>query len=131
MNTFGNVKLDWQGSIRGRLGFAAFDRGLIYATGGVAFGSFKNHYNSGLPFIESVSNTRVGWTLGAGFEYAVTNNLIARAEYRYTDYGRHTNNLNVWLSPPGTSRINVTQNQVTVGLSYLFGGSSAPVVAKY
>ena len=33
------------------------------------------------------SATRVGWTLGAGVEYAVNNHWSLRAEYRYTDFG--------------------------------------------
>ena len=37
------VKSDLQGSIRGRLGFA-FDRFLVYGTGGAAFADFKTTY---------------------------------------------------------------------------------------
>ncbi len=120
--TTGTIKLDFEGSIRGRLGYAMFDRGLLYGTAGVAIGHFKNSYRSAAPFAESVTSTRVGLTVGAGFEYAVTRNLIARTEYRYTDWLPHTNNLNVWLAPPGRSRSHTGQHQVTVGLSYLFGG---------
>ena len=84
-----------QGSIRGRLGYA-FDRVLVYATGGVAFGGFNTNvstaYINALFYpaffgTDSFSNTRVGWTVGGGLEYAVTNNWSVRAEYRYTDFG--------------------------------------------
>jgi outer membrane immunogenic protein len=79
---FNSNTLDWQGSIRARVGFA-FDRAMIYATGGFAFGGvsggFGNMNNNG-------DDTITGWTLGAGVEYAFTNNLTTRVEYRYTQF---------------------------------------------
>jgi outer membrane immunogenic protein len=126
--TFGTNKLDWQGSLRGRAGIAV-DRVLFYGTAGWAFGSFNDGYAlPGTPFIQSVSSTRNGWTAGGGVEYALASSWTARVEYRYTDWGTYTNNLNVFLSPPGTSVDKVTQQTVRVGVSYKFGG---PVVAKY
>ena len=114
------ARLLWQGSLRGRLG-VAFDRVLFYATGGWAVGRFEDSYVfPGTIFAESVSSTRNGWTVGGGVEYAFWSNLTARAEYRYTDWGSHTNNLNVFLAPPGTSIDRVTQHAVRVGLSYKF-----------
>ena len=87
--------LDIQGSIRGRLG-VAWDRVLIYATGGVAFGGINTDITVfgtdffGTPVFGSGnrSTTRVGWTVGGGLQYAVTNNWSVRAEYRFTDFGR-------------------------------------------
>ncbi len=74
-------KLDYFGTVRARLGYA-FDRVLPYVTGGMAYG--RNTINAyGL----DSSNTHVGWTAGAGLEYAMTNNWTARAEYLYTDLG--------------------------------------------
>ncbi|HXW72039.1 MAG TPA: outer membrane beta-barrel protein [Methylocella sp.] len=142
---------DIQGSIRGRAG-VAWDRALIYATGGVAFGGFNTNYsvfNSGalgiLPAFyanNSFSNTRVGWTVGGGIDYAVTNNWSIFAEYRYTNWGT--------LSAPSLGAIAIAtnpllagvfynanrtlnQNQVQVGFSYKFDlyGPPAPVVSKY
>lgn len=127
LGTFGTDQLQWQGSVRGRLGVAA-DRALFYGTGGWAFGHFTDGYNSAVNnpvFVQSVSSDRNGWTVGAGIEYALTNNFIGRVEYRYTDWGTHTNNLNVFLAPPGLSLDRVTENQVTVGISYKFGGPTA------
>ena len=118
--TTATEKLQWQGSLRARLG-VAFDRVLVYGTGGWAFGQFQDSYNTpGTIFTESVTSTRNGWTAGAGIEYAWTGNFTARAEYRYTDWGSHTNNLNVFLAPPGTSIDHVTQSAVRVGLTYKF-----------
>jgi opacity protein-like surface antigen len=70
---------DVQGSIRGRVGFA-WDRLLIYGTGGVAFGGFKTDVSfagtaAGGPFFTTgnFATTRVGWTVGGGIQYAITN----------------------------------------------------------
>jgi outer membrane immunogenic protein len=120
-DTSATQKLRWQGSLRGRLG-VAFDRVLFYGTGGWAFGGFEDSYvTPSTIFAESVSSTRNGWTAGGGVEYAFWSNLTARAEFRYTDWGSHTNALNVFLSPPGTSVDHVRQSVVRVGLSYKFG----------
>ena len=75
-------RLDWLGTTRGRVGFAVTpdNRLMIYGTGGVAYGGGSRHFevfdnddgwdwNGG-----GGSSTRVGWTIGAGVEYAFTDN---------------------------------------------------------
>jgi outer membrane immunogenic protein len=93
----GSVKLDWLGSTRGRVGYA-WDRLLIYGTGGVAYGGASSHLNvfdnvDGFSFSSNGgSSSRTGWTIGGGVEYAFTNNIILGAEYLYYDLGsRHLN----------------------------------------
>jgi outer membrane immunogenic protein len=94
----GSVRLDWLGSTRGRIGFVATpdNRLMFYGTGGVAYGGGSAHVNvfdavNGWVWSSNVgSSTRVGWTLGAGVEYAFTNNWILGAEYLYTDLGSRT-----------------------------------------
>lgn len=81
---------NWQGSIRARLGYAV-DRLLIYGTGGWAFADFDYRAAGGL--VARDSATHNGWTLGAGAEYAITDNVTARVEYRYTDFNDKTINL--------------------------------------
>lgn len=81
-------KLRWSGAVRARAGVAV-DRFLPYIAGGVAFGSVKNSVSlsDGVDSISaSASKTLTGWTLGGGVDYAATDNLIFRLEYRYTDY---------------------------------------------
>lgn len=118
-----------QGSIRGRLGIA-WDRALIYATGGAAFGGFNATYSTPIGYT-SLSSTRVGWTVGGGIQYAVTNNWSVYAEYRYSDFGSYTHYPASFGLPIGVSR-HFTQNQVQVGFSYKFDTyAPAPVVAKY
>lgn len=100
--------------IRGRLGYAIADRALLYVAGGVAFGD--TNFNG-------VAQGRVGYTIGAGLDYAFTNNLIGRVEYRYTDLGREIVNL---------ASVHQDSNAVLVGLLYKFGAPEAmPVVARY
>lgn len=114
-------EIDWLGSLRLRAGFA-FDRALIYATGGLAVGgvevegSLPNALNS-----EDASNddTEWGWTIGGGIEYALTDDLSARIEYRYTDLG----NTDVDFSDNGVIeklKFENTFHAVRAGLSWHF-----------
>jgi outer membrane immunogenic protein len=132
---------DIQGSIRGRLG-VAWDRALIYATGGVAFGGFNTNVSfngngaAGVPFFAngSISTTRTGWTVGGGIDYAITNNWSIFAEYRYTNFGSIRENVFGQL-PIGfvfSGSRQIQQNQVQVGFSYKFDlYTPPPIVAKY
>jgi outer membrane immunogenic protein len=120
-----------EASIRGRIGYA-WDRVLFYGTGGVAFGDFNNTYTGPGGGVDNVWDTRVGWTAGAGIEYAIDNNWSVRAEYRYTDFG----DLNDYLanSAPGSYvHLHETDNRVQVGFSYKFDlfGPPGPMAAKY
>ena len=121
-----------QGSVRGRLGFAV-DRALFYATGGAAFGDLRNTYVNDLTgATDQYSHTRVGYTVGGGVEYAFTNNLSARVEYRYTDYGSFTDNLANSTLGGVNVRHHETNNRVQLGFSYKFDSlTPAPVVARY
>ncbi len=120
------------GGRRGRLG-VAFDRALFYATGGAAFGNLQNTYVNGLTGgLDSISRTRVGYTVGGGVEYAFTNNMSVRVEYRYTDFGSYTNLLAASSGGGIAVRQRESDNRVQVGFSYKFDGfSRAPVVARY
>ena len=77
------LETNWGGSLRARVGYA-FDRTLVYGTGGYAFTNAElRDRETG----DSDKKTFNGWTIGAGVEQAFTENLIGRVEYRYTDYG--------------------------------------------
>ncbi|MDB5593172.1 MAG: porin family protein [Hyphomicrobiales bacterium] len=85
-------KMNWFGSVRGRLGYA-IGRALVFATGGVAFAGVDHTINDTpgtTTGLISFHDTQSGWTAGAGAEYAITDNLIARAEYRYYDFSGKT-----------------------------------------
>jgi hemoglobin/transferrin/lactoferrin receptor protein len=91
-------ELDWLSTVRGRLGYA-FDSGLLlYGTVGIALAQetatrSQFHAASGWPpttvlaFKEEVQETRAGWTLGAGAEYAINRSWSIKSEYSYTHFG--------------------------------------------
>jgi outer membrane immunogenic protein len=126
VNTIASRRLDWFGTVRGRLGVTPFDRLLIYGTGRLAYGQEKvsaslNSLETVGPFatgffpadgsgidcfalspcaIGSASKFSVGWAAGGGFEYAVWNNLSIKAEYLYMELGRSTAQLGPGVIPP-------------------------------
>jgi outer membrane immunogenic protein len=107
------------GSARGRLGFAV-DHWLLFGTAGWAWGTWSTAYGpAGGPVAatDSASSSK-GWTAGAGVEYAFTNNLLARVEYRYTNLGT------VAFTAPTVSDLGnkVTINDIRAGLAFKFGG---------
>jgi outer membrane immunogenic protein len=85
--------LQWLGTVRARAGYA-FDRALFFATGGLAYGrvtastngSGSDGFNTDL-FAGNTSGIRTGYAVGGGIEYAITGNLIAKAEYIYYNLG--------------------------------------------
>ena len=63
----------------------------------------------------SSSKTHTGWTAGAGVDYAATDNVILRLEYRYTDYG-HKN-----FDVDGVdTRNKFKTNEIRLGVAYKF-----------
>lgn len=101
------VTNSWDGTIRGRAG-VTFDRFMLYGTGGLAVGSVK--VTSGG---KSDSTVRAGWTIGGGLEAAVTSNVTARLEYRYTDLGKDS-----FTTVPG--KVAFTSSQVLAGVAVKF-----------
>lgn len=75
----------WLATGRGRIGYA-WDRFLPYVTGGVAIGDLKMT----TPVGTSETKTKVGYTLGAGVEYAFMGPWSAKLEYLYADLGKAT-----------------------------------------
>ena len=115
----GDTNIKWQGTFRGRLGFAA-DRVLVYATGGFAYADISHTYVQVItPIHETTTGIRTGWTAGAGIEYAVTNNVLVRAEYRYTDYGKYRYD-SLTAFPGLTGQQTPTLNTGRIGVAYKF-----------
>jgi outer membrane immunogenic protein len=75
------------GSLRG-LGGIAFDRALVYATGGLAFGQVSGMLSDYDYAVYDKSAMRAGWTAGAGVSYAVSNTLSIKSEALYYDLGK-------------------------------------------
>jgi outer membrane immunogenic protein len=125
-----DTKIPVQGSIRGRLG-VAFDRALLYATGGAEFAGFDTSVR-GFPGFDQNSTTRTGWTIGGGIEYAVTGNWSVRAEYRYADFGHLAEPTPFTFGFGSFVNHHETENAVRAGFSYKFDSfGAAPAAAQY
>jgi outer membrane immunogenic protein len=119
-----NSKLQWLGTVRGRLGYSA-GPSLFYATGGFAYGDVKTAINN-----VSFSETRTGWTVGGGIETPFTllglfgPNWTSTTEYLYVDLGRSSHDFGV----PGVLTTGTQAHIFRTGLNYHF---NTPVVARY
>jgi outer membrane immunogenic protein len=124
-----SARLDWFGTARARVGVAAFDRMLIYATGGLIYGeeqASSDPAGAGFSYPASATSTRAGWTLGGGAEYAFSANVTARIEALYYDLGSQTLKFTCTVGvtcTPGfavTSNFDFTGAIVRAGLAYKF-----------
>jgi outer membrane immunogenic protein len=107
--------MDYLASLRARAG-VAFDRVMPYVDGGVAFGGFRFAQTAGLN--QSWSDTvHIGWTVGAGVEYAFTDHLIGGVEYNY--YGFPGDTLSGGKNPT-TIRVDQSVNTAVAKASYKF-----------
>ena len=152
-----STKTDFIGTVTGRLGYAvgSIGQGLIYGKGGVAW-IVNRHSNTGSvttvdcatavsPFCQTRRNallpttfftafnwtgkeTSVGWTIGAGVEWAMWGNWTIKGEYDYLDFGTKTVTLNDPLLGVGPASVSLRQriSQVKFGINYRFGPSLEP-----
>ena len=143
----GNNGNDWFATARVRVGYG-FDRVLVYATGGLAFTDSGNKNNgffgvtngSQLPaafyvsgpaaafgstvgtggFFGKNSNNDVGWVIGAGVEYAFTNNLTVKLEGLWVSMDNENNN-NFGF---GNGIIGVSNTGAPIRSTAFFGGNN-------
>lgn len=144
-----HTQMDWFTTARVRVGAAWWDRVLVYATGGLAMASVDSYthvaFNNGnnpffIPqYFGAYRESRIGWTVGGGIEWAFAANWTAKAEFLYIDLGSDdyisprttfngTTDTRVWASSVDTQAY-----VARVGINYLFhlGPAVAPVVARY
>lgn len=79
--------IEWFGTVRLRAG-VAFDRLLVYATGGFAYGGGDSNNNNFFVVGNGDDDVNTGWVLGGGVEYAVTPNVILGVEGLYVSLDR-------------------------------------------
>ncbi len=130
--------LNYLGTVRGRVGFLVTPALLLYGTGGLAYGDAgltTNVFQARTPrrFDDppsgsaSSSETRFGWTLGAGAEWMFLPNWSARAEYLHYDLGSLNNDFSistvsrrrgVSFTTAVSSRAQISGDVVRIGVSY-------------
>ncbi|WP_332060440.1 outer membrane protein [Bartonella sp. CB74] len=87
------LKQKWTGATRGRVGFSA-GRIMPYVSGGIAYGQFQDTLSVSITGDDSFSSTlddtktMIGYAIGGGVDFAITDDVIVRAEYRYSDFGK-------------------------------------------
>lgn len=90
-----DLKLDYFGTVRGRIGYA-MGRVMPYVTGGLGWGhatgdlavTYIPPAGVGGTSYASVDETHWGWAVGVGAEVALTDNLTLKAEYMHLDLGK-------------------------------------------
>jgi len=138
-------KLDWLGTLRGRVGIVPFTALLVYATGGLAFGHVSADTNlsetgvlivNGTPITTlsstataSTSSTQWGWTVGGGAEWMFAPHWSLKAEFIYYNLGQISADMTLTqLSASGvpfttigiTSRVNFNGDIARGGINYRF-----------
>lgn len=133
-----DIGMDWFATIRGRIGWA-FDRILIYGTGGVAFTkldiskSWSWSFIDGCPIVGGLNQChvggdnsfRTGFTIGGGVEWAFLEHWSTKAEYLYSDFGDVTyRTCNIGFTPPCSQtadhKVRSTLQVIRVGVNYKF-----------
>lgn len=114
-------------TVRGRLGYAANNL-LLYGTGGLAIGEYdvQRTQVTGVAgtatagTVENSDNLRLGWTAGAGVEYAFSENWTARVEYLYANLDSVSYTFPIANRTAAAPTESV--NTVRAGLNFKFGG---------
>ncbi|ENN91026.1 porin [Bartonella schoenbuchensis] len=90
------LRQKWSGATRMRIGFVA-DRIMPYIAGGVTYAQLQDIFSRSVEVAGKEINSfnlsdetkmMVGYTLGGGIDFAMADNVILRAEYRYSDFGK-------------------------------------------
>ncbi|WP_375655330.1 outer membrane beta-barrel protein [Bartonella sp. AA83SXKL] len=115
-------KQNWGGATRVRIGFAA-DRFMPYLAGGIAYGQFQDTVSIFVKDedgrvvssknLSDETKTMIGYTLGGGVDFSVLDNVIVRAEYRYSDFGKKK-------FAKEKLEVNYKTNDFRVGVAYKF-----------
>jgi outer membrane immunogenic protein len=109
------TELKWLGTDRVRAGYLFTPNNLIYATGGVAYGSVRAGLNG---FNDLEDRTRVGWAAGAGIEGKLaTPGWTMKIEYLWVDLGGKTN----YVFIGDNERVSLKDNMIRLGFNYKFG----------
>ena len=124
-----NVSTNWNASLRARAGYLVTNQVLTYLTGGLAYSNIRAttgfEVSGGAPqtppwgFGDIGGGDRLGLTYGGGLEYALSQALTLRTEYRRTDYNSNTFHY-VSSGTDATITSSSKEDRVSVGLGYKF-----------
>ncbi len=116
----------WFAALTGRVGYAANDW-LFYAKAGG--GWMHVRYTEDLlnpggvtTATQVFTDNRTGFTVGAGIEFGLVENLSGKIEYDFYDFGSKNYNFNL-ITPVG---VNSNLHTIIVGLNYRFNWSGGP-----
>jgi outer membrane immunogenic protein len=110
-------------TVRGRVGVTAWDRGLLYVTGGYAWMDARSRVTSGGTTLIDLSANKGGWTVGGGAEWMFMPNWSTKLEYLYMRADNVTGSAAI-AAPIGgtiTSNSRFENSVIRVGLNYHFG----------
>jgi opacity protein-like surface antigen len=132
------MDLNWLSTATARVGYAYWDRLLVYVKAGAAIAQDQASFvcSTGsqptmVPLVgcssQSDSKTKAGWTVGWGSEFGLTPNVSVKSETMYFDLG--TERYNMAGVGADIQRYGFIS---TVGLHFRFGGEPKPaaIVAK-
>jgi len=118
------TRLDWFGTVRGRVGYLVTPNVLFYGTGGWAYGHVTSSASAtaaGLGTGASVGSTQSGgWTAGAGLEYALNPSISFKTEYLFVNLGSTTLSSGVAAGVPFSLSEKTTVHTVKAGLNFKF-----------
>jgi len=130
------VHTNWFGTVAGRLGWAVGPGGrtLLYSKAGLAWvhKDVEMAMNNPLATTTNSSFSQLGWTVGAGLEYALTGSWSAKLEYDFLSFGSHgvaTPNAGFFPQTPDGRTVGVSQDMHTLrlGINYRLGGGAGPL----
>jgi len=126
-----HTRIDALGTLTGRLGLT-FGNLLVYGKGGAAWETEQHHATIGVSMPRNIfagDDTRWGWTLGLGLEYAFTPAWSGSVEYDYINFANTTVGFNDGLG--NTSNVGISQslNVVKMGFNYKIGAD--PLAPAY
>ena len=111
--TFVQTDMNWTSTLRMRAGYAV-DNVLIYGTGGLAFGNFDIGVGT-TGISSSISQSSLGYVVGAGLEMKFTRNLSGRVEALYYGFNDKTYDF-----ATGSVPVDLNATTVRAGLTYHF-----------
>lgn len=126
INGSAGSKVDYFGTVRGRIGWANGPL-LLYGTGGFAYGDVTSSISGSASgaisgSLDGISKTKhhTGWTIGGGVEYALTRNISLKTEYKWVDLGTQ----DLFSLSDGTDSLKLSEttkfHTIEVGLNYRF-----------